>query len=377
MLRVALLACVGCASVPPAENTNVSSGPELTVYDDAELISGTGFSMSFARTGVRLPTSLIHDGEVFGQSSCPTPSRAGASIAPFQTAVGERMVPGFDQSKNTLEVVMAGPAVVEIAVAYDVPYACMGPQSLRGTATFTLFPSGRIVRNDVVQASTGQMITNATACTQTCNGIQRDATLELFWALRAGGDRSRPDDSPIDPGVAVDIAYSCAAYAQDTAAIGWSDGAVTRASEPVVNEALLYTQEFFDKVAVVPQSTLTSSSVLLVAPGRETCSAMMRRLRVPPAIVFDNGTPRDVMLDTSGIYSDVAVGGSVEVRPRAGESVDDGFAVRLAIEDSDHVRVRRRSGAPIEYTVQPDGASTIIWITDGLAASDAVTIEGL
>lgn len=353
------------------------SGPELTVYDDGAEISGTGFSMSFAKTGVRLPTSLIHGVEVFGESSCPTPSRAGASIAPFQTAVGERMVAGFDQAKNTLDVTLAGPAVVEIAVAYDVPYACEGPQSLRGTATFTLFPSGRIVRRDTVQGSTGQMITNATACAQTCNGAQRDATLELFWALRAGGERSRPDDSAIARGATVDAAFSCAAYDEHTAAIGWSGSVMARAGEPVVNEPLLYTHELFDKVSVVPQAMLTSSSVILVAPGREACSALMRRLRVPPAIVFDNGTPRDVMLDGSGIYSDVTVGDRVEVRPRAGESIDDGFAVRLAIADPGHLRIRRSSGEKPEYTVQPDGAHTIIWITEGIAAGGAVTIEGL
>jgi hypothetical protein len=359
MSRVALLACVGCASVPPAEDSNVRGGPELTVYDDGAEISGTGFSMSFAKTGVRLPTSLIHGEEVFGTSSCPTPSRAGVSVAPFQTAVGERMASGFDQAKNTLDVTMAGPAVVEIAVAYEVPYACEGPQALRGTATFTLFPSGRIVRRDTVQASTGQMITNATACTETCNGVQRDATLEVFWALRAGSQRSRADDTPIAAGSTVDGEMSCAANEIHTAAIAWGSS-MTRAGEPVVGQALLYTHELFDKLAAVPQATLTSTSVILVAPGRELCSTVMRRLRVPPAIVFDSGTPRDVMIDASGIYSDVTTGDRVEVRPRAGESIDDGFAVRLAIRDPEHLRLRRSNGEKPEYTVQRDGAATLM-----------------
>ena len=98
---------------------------------------------------------------------------------------------------------------------------------------------------------------------------------------------------------------------------------------------------------------------------------------LPPAIVFDSGTPRDVMLDASGIYSDVTVGDRIEVRPRAGESIDDGFAVRLAIRDPGHMRLRRSNGEKPDYTVQRDGAATIVWVTDGIPAGEALTIEGL
>ncbi|MDQ3341106.1 MAG: hypothetical protein M4D80_38605 [Myxococcota bacterium] len=377
MLRVVLLAvaCAGCASVPPAENTNVNSGPELTVYEDGAEISGTGFSMSFAKTGVRLPTSLIHGVEVFGESSCPTPSRAGVSIDPFQTAVGGRLFPSFDQSKNTLDVLMAGPAIVQIAVNYDVPYACAGPQSLRGVATFTLSPSGRIVRTDTVQASTGQMITDAAACTQTCNNMQRAATLEVFWAIRPNGVRSRADDMAIGPLAAADVMLSCAEYEEHTVAIEWSG--MGRATEPTLGGPLMYTQTLFDKQSAVSQAMHTSSSTILVAPGRETCSAMAKRMRLPPKLVFDDGTARDVVLDAAGIYSDTTPRTRVELRPLADEAVNDGFAVRLDLDESTHVSVRHRDGSKIKHTVQPDGPNTVIWVEGGIAVSDAVIIEAL
>jgi hypothetical protein len=377
MLRVVLLAvaCGGCASVPPAENTNVNTGPELTVYDDGAEISGTGFSMSFAKTGVRLPTSLIHGVEVFGESSCPTPSRAGVSIDPFQTAVGERMVAGFDQSKNTLDVLMAGPAIVQIAVSYDVPYACAGPQSLRGVATFTLSPSGRIVRTDTVQASTGQMITDAVACTQTCNNMQRNATLEVFWAIRPNGLRSLPDDSPIAPMAAADVMLSCAEYEEHTVAIEWAGSG--KAIEPVRGEPLMYAQPLFDKTPTVSQAMQMSSSTILVAPGRETCSALAKRMRLPPKLVFDDGTARDVALDAAGIYSDTTPRTGLEIRPLPGESVNDGFAVRLDLDEPTHLSVRHRDGSKIRHTVQVDGANTVIWVEDGISANAAVIIEAL
>jgi len=144
---------------------NIRGARTLMLTDD-DTVQGDGFVMKFSPTGVRLPSSLVHgDTEVFAASTCPNPSRVGVSIEPFETAVGGRLPVGFDSTRNFTEVKLRGPAVAQIAVTYDVPYSCAGPQSLRGTSTFTMFPSGRIVRNDVVQASTGAMIDDAIMCT--------------------------------------------------------------------------------------------------------------------------------------------------------------------------------------------------------------------
>jgi hypothetical protein len=380
MLRVVLVtaACGGCfASVPDSVPVNAAPGIDVG-ESETEILGRAGFSMTFASTGVRLPISLVHGTEVFGTNTCPSPSRAGVSIEPFATAVGGE--PAVGSAVNTYALALRGPAVVQVAVGYEVPYDCDGKQSLRGTSTFTLFPSGRIVRNDAVRASTGLNIADATACAA-CDGIPRQAALHAFWALDAkAGERFEVTDTAIARNTTASIPFSCAKYLTHTAAISWSgDLGTAPARTSDTPSTFVYAYDFFTKSSTVPQAEQTARSTMLVAPNEQMCADMFTRLQLPATIVVDDGgVTTDARLDAFEIYrADGTHRGRIELRPPAGEAVPDGFAIDLDIGSIEHLRVERRSNEPIASTVQREGARSIIWIEDGIAAGDAIIIEAL
>jgi len=352
---------------------NIRGARTLMLTDD-DTVQGDGFVMKFSPTGVRLPSSLVHgDTEVFAESTCPNPSRAGVSIEPFETAVGGRTPAGFDDARNFTEVKMRGPAVAQIDVVYDVPYTCAGPQSLRGRSTFTMFPSGRIVRNDAVQASTGVMIADAIMCMSTCDGSQRDATLDVFWAFAGGGDLYERGDVPIPKGNTATVQFACAQYPTHTVAVDWSTA--TPAWRTVDTGPIVFAYDFFANSPAVTQELQVASSTVLVAPGAETCTDMEPKTKLLDRLVLDDGTAHELVLDGTGIYTDTgAYGGRFEIRPPAGKEVRDGFAVQLDLGTPDHLGVARRAG-DVEYTVQPAGGQTIIWIEGGIPDGDAIIIE--
>ena len=372
MLRAVLvLACVGCASVPPRD-ADVRSADPITI--DTEQVYGAGFTLKFSPTGVRLPISLVHgETEVFASASCPSPSLVGASIEPFETAVGGHAPPGLDAAQNFQVVTMQGPAVVQIDVVYEVPYSCNGPQSLAGTSTFTVFPSGRIVRTDLVKASTGQPITDAVMCSKTCDGMQREASLAVFWAFAAGGERFDPTDASIRIGDTVPAQFSCAQYPTHTVAIGW--GADARTSQSA-GGPITYAHDFFALSPTVTQEPLFTTSTVVVAPDRVGCAEMQETVQLPVQLAIGDSP---LFIDGFGIYRDDETSheGRSEIEALAGEAIHDGFAVALDLGSPNHLSITRRSGDPIEYLVQPDGGRTIIWIEHGLAEGDAVIVEAL
>jgi len=357
---------------------NNRGGARTLMLTDDDTVQGDGFVMKFSPTGVRLPSSLVHgDTEVFAASTCPNPSRVGVSIEPFETAVGGRLPVGFDSTRNFTEVKLRGPAVAQIAVTYDVPYSCAGPQSLRGTSTFTMFPSGRIVRNDVVQASTGAMIDDAIMCTATCDGSQRDATLDVFWAFAGGGDLyevTAGGDVSIPKGNTATVQFACAQYPTHTVAVDWSTA--TPAWRTVDTGSIVFAYDLFVSSPAVDQALQVASSTVLVAPGAETCTDMEPKTKLLDRLVLHDGTAHELVLDGTGIYTGTgAYDGRFEIRPPAGMEVRDGFAVQLDLGTSDHLSVARRTGGEVKYAVQPAGAQTIIWIEDGIPDGDAIIIE--
>ena len=369
MLRGVMVAAVlvGCAEVPEGPNPRT---PGITAEGNA--FNGAGIALAFAETGIRLPESLMFDGhEIFAANACPRPSLAGIAIEPFQTAYGGHEVPG---ATSTLDVLMPGPAVVQVEVRYDLPYDCFGKQSLQGSSTFTMFPSGRIVRQDSVKPTT-TTITDAVMCNQTCNSAPMDnATLSVHWALDGtGGERLTPT-GPLSTNAA-SIPFSCTRYGTHNVGINWDVvPTVTSTKSSEINGAFVAEYTFLDKRTTVAPTTEVARSTLYVSV-EDDCAELQTEMRLPQRILVDD---EDVMLDMFDIYTDTnARSGRMEIKPVPGQPIPTGFALRTRL-DTSHLRARHSNGDEALFAVQPDGPGvTILWIDSQIPEDGSILIEAL
>ena len=373
MLRGVLVAAAlvgACADVPEELPSNVRDVPDVQLTAETAIAAGT--TLAFANTGIRLPLSLKHadGGELLAENGCPEPSRAGVVIAPFQSAYGGHVVPG---ATSTLDFLATGPVVVRADVRYELPYDCGGKQALMGSSTFTMFPSGRIVRSDAVSPSTST-VTDAFSCTQTCNAAPEDnATFSTFWAFTAGGDRLIPGAAmPVTSTVTTQ--FSCTRYADVTVGIGWDSSPQVMARSSEIGGTLVSEFPFLDKRATVAPATQTARSTLFVSGGQRDCAELEAAMHLPPMLLFD-GVP--VARDMFDVYADTVDRRRVEITTPPGEAVPDGgFALRMRIETS-HLRVTHSDGTRIDIGVQPDGDANLIWIPSALPADGAIILEAL
>src|SRR5262249_26114364 len=101
--------------------------------------------------GFHFPDSLKItgvDGDLIGHEQMPT--------CFFEDEVGIRIAPATrisahgssEVTKNSLELVMHGPAIVQVKLEWATMFTCEYTRNPGGTSTFTVFPDGRIVRHD-------------------------------------------------------------------------------------------------------------------------------------------------------------------------------------------------------------------------------------
>src|SRR5262249_39581886 len=146
---------VGCASIddPPA-----LTGPTLEVsMDPAIHVIAQDYRIDFSGTDVQLPAHLtVSETDVLGSEDC-SENLVGVAVAPAVPIAAGRPQ-GSDHVISEAKPMLTGPAVAKIHVTFSVDYSCPNKQTAAGAIDFTMFPGGRIVREDLaITPSTDQL----------------------------------------------------------------------------------------------------------------------------------------------------------------------------------------------------------------------------
>jgi hypothetical protein len=330
-------------------------------------VHGPGYEMTFQQRDTRLPESLRIASAVEaldGTAQCPQESLAGIAVFPATHVAGNVT---DDAISSSIEVVESGAGVVSVAVTYEVPYSCMGAQSVRGTTTYTFYSSNRIVRHDRVSATMNDLV-GTTGCA--CNGGTANMWFfTSYWAFNTPRlvDRAAV---PFTDGRAA--RETCAQVGNHLIAHAWSEG---RTRTALANHnATVYD---FDTDGTLNADTYEVTSAIQIGFGDDDrnipvpeskCNELHQGLIDVPLTV--DGTR--IETNEHGFYVDpnVHTGGTFELL------ADDGdippFGVVLDIGSSRHVRVARSEGS---YSVQPaSGGGYLIWFDDGLADNTSIAI---
>jgi len=277
------------------------------------------------------------------------------------------MASGLNGSMGTsqLTVVMAGPAVARVRVDWTMPYTCQGAQVASGTTTFTLFPTGRIVRTDAIAApSTTHLGVTPAGAECGCTSDTPSYDVETFWAFRPGTDV----DASGAPATSSGDATGCTLYANDGAAIAVSWGDRTTR----IPTTSTYVKDFVQDVPTLdPAPVALTSAIQLAASGTVTCAQLLAGLVDPDLLIAGS----HVQTDETGIFRvDGALTDAFAITTT--QHVPAGFAVSLALDPH---AVLTSSAAPTGawYTAQidPTDGHTILYFRDALEPGDSIAVE--
>lgn len=370
----ALIPLFGCATVPDVSFID----PPIRVSTNdqgAVVVIGSAFELDFAATGTHLPERLlVNNGRVdlFGaRDICPEdePSRVGILVKPaIQASAGG---PGDGPPP---EILWAGPAVARIRVSYEVPYNCSGSQILAGSSVFTVFPKGRIVRedSDVAPSTTTLTQTGPCECQQTTLFGNLDFFFSSFWAFQGSGS-SQVDESgnPIDATDSENLFAGCTMYSDRTVGVSWTQepGTKTRyfRNDQTSSHSLYWPTE---RSALAPDHRWFTSTIAisdLHDCGSVLDSLVAKRLSIDGAIV---------RLDRDGIYRDTVRHTTAFDVVAGDQSVPAGFVIAVDLAGADHATISRSDAMPVRVVVQRETGSQFLFaFLDELLPGERVTIE--
>jgi hypothetical protein len=347
-----------CAS-PPA---NPAGGALLAVDATTASVSTTSkapirYTVAFADHGVRMPQSVfIDDVDRVATDRCPAESGIGIGVAPVLNAVAP--VHGGIDASGTLKIDLPGPVIARILITWMAPYMCSGAQQeAKGTSTFTFYPNGRIVRDDVATPSTTALGGPDCGC-----GGQSAYSFTSFWTF-AAAQVVNPDGTALTSGPVT----SCAVYSNHMIGVAWPNSS-THVHQTAATSSFVYDWET-DAAPLRPMSRgVTSAIMLSEQTAAASCGDVLSDLDDVPLLV--NGVT--MATDTSGMYVDLAVHTSPVVLSVPG-ALPRGSAISLNV--GDFASVTRSPAVDGDwYAIQNDGDQSIFWFRDGLAAGETITI---
>jgi len=277
-----------------------------------------------------------------------------------------------ESGRSDITVIAAGPAVAKIHVTYAVDYTCPDPQTLSGTTDFTIFPSGRIVREDSGQPSTGTLgKTGACGCQQETDPQNfHDLSFSSFWAFAPdGATQVQADGSPVD----VDVFDACTQYATRSVAVSWvmQAGTSTRYhASAAASHILDWTS---DATSLAPDLKSIASTIQIDNTGA-SCHDVLART------AFAGLSVDDVTLsapDHDGIYRDpMPHKGSFVIVP-SGKALPPGFAMSIDLGGAHHALITRTPSiaGPVAVVQPDDGDRYLLFFPAGLALGESITIE--
>lgn len=390
MIRVVTAAAVcatGCLSTPAyAPETAVS----YTDSGSGGIAAGPGFALRFADgAGFHLPDSLTIDGvEVMGQAApdgCADESELGTLISPTPRISAHGGAPPV---MNRLTPVLRGPAVVQVSLAWATSFSCSSARTPGGTATFTVFPDGRIVRHDTL-VDTSSADVDGSMCACDARGVPL-FTVSTFWTVARDKFRAlyTPGQGalPMSGGpVITNLESSCIDGGAFQLALGWHDpkgmsdtrGTTIRGGSTVI----AFGRDLFVGESVLASLMWQSSSALAI--GHTGCAAAAVRAseHSQPSKLSINGAST-LPSFRDGIYGGDGGDGQpglalATARVVVQGAVSGSFAVWLRFPRTvDTVRATREGASGPWYLPQRvDDRSWIIWFRDGMSAAQQISIE--
>ena len=358
---VVAVAAAGCVKVPPDPRD-----VRLLEVNETGLVSSTdraplNFSMQFASGGARMPQTLSINGmNRLAESRCPNQGGIGIAVYPAVVAAAPSLG-GDTTASSTLTVDMAGPAVARVKVDWTAPFECnLSQRQAKGTSTFTIFPSGRIVRHDVTTPATGALSvdTNPCGCSSESNFY-----LTTYWTFMSAQNVNANGAPFTDGGVG-----GCAVYSNHMIAVAWPDSHTRVITD---NGASEFTYEWVtDSTTLsIDQRELVSAIQISKDTAPAKCADALANLDDFPITVGGSS----VVTDDSGIYIDThSHTGRVEIS--APRRIPGGFAVATDVGGFGEIT----RNPPVDgdwYAAQHDNGRTVFWFRDALDVGQTIAIE--
>lgn len=369
---IVLTALVGCASVSDPPGLSL---PGMFVEADAAVrVFAPTYQMDFSATGLHLPEHLlVNQGavDILGTDLPCSESRVGIAVTPALSANA-----GTPVKMSEITPVLNGPAVVKVNVTYEVEYSCPGPETLRGETDFTLFPGGRIVREDImISPSSDQLgIVGQCGCQQETNPQNfHNLFLSSFWAFDPDhASQVQPDGSPVTE----DIYSACTIYPNRAVGVRWQmlGGTSTRFASPGGPAIhILDWASNATKLDPTPRQITSAIQIWNTAPVASDCAKVVALLDDPPLQIGDTVHGSS---DHDGIYRDTVVHADRFTIAARDADVPAGFAVSVDLGGASHARLTRSPAKdPLAYIQRESDTRFLIAFVDGLAPGESITIE--
>jgi hypothetical protein len=378
VVTVGLVALGGCASVH--DPLGLDEPAMIVKTDSAVHVIGPDYELDFAPTGIHLPDHLTVDHgqvELLGSDDCAETKIGVASVPAVAIAAGTPH--GATAVRSQITTVLAGPAIAKVHVSFEVDYACPGAQTATGAIDFTLFPSGRIVREDLaIRPSTDRLgMAGRCGCQQETDPMNfHDMAVTTFWAFDpAGATQVLPDGSPVTEDSSGALA-ACTVYPRRTIGVAWRAGADTLTTFPFPSHQaashVLTWNANTDHKSVDPDPQ-SMTSAIQISNAASDCGGVLAKLA--DVAITSGGTVLD-HAGHDGIYRDpVRHPDSFQIQP-IDAAVPAGFAISVDLAGASHAILTRVPAAdPIAWVQREDDTRFLLVFRDGLAPGQRITIE--
>ncbi|HEY0255260.1 MAG TPA: hypothetical protein VGC41_27215 [Kofleriaceae bacterium] len=365
MLRcVALCAAISaCVDVP--EPAGFAGGLAVTSEADGTHVKSPQIEVTFPTTGVMFPDHLYNAAgvDVIGtDQTCGGEDRIGIVVAPGLTVSA-----GTTAVASTLDIVDAGPAIVKARVTYTVAYNCPGSTQLSGATDFTIFPSGRIVREDKNIQPTASTLALSASCG--CATTQKNFFFGTYWSFQVTGSSQVGIDGST---VSVGETQACSMYTDHGIAVSMGGGTGTNADFYFEHASTHVEYWLENETQLGPDSKSMTSAINLGRAG-QTCADIMQPLydkQLTIAGVSYGGT------DYDGVYRGDTAPHDAAFDITTSDTIEPGWAISIDLAGHDHGTITRSPdlGHPAGIAQREDANHYLIYFPDGLAPGETITV---
>lgn len=278
-------------------------GPGL----DEQTVCGPGYSVVFGNVNARFPSSITIDGvEVLGSGQgCRDEHGSGVALFPVLRLDGRTAPTGAPVPTASLDVVLEGPVVAQVAVAWSVSVECDNPVTVDGRATFTFFPNGRVTRAERI-SNPAPLSGQCTSCVGQAGGAYWLTSYTTF--LADGG--AMLDGAEIGPGYGAEALDGdqvvCLRTRDRAIAFGWH-GASPPAQRRIrvadsTPRSLAFLHDLVRGQPMIPTAAARTATTTMMFGGGDACTALLEAVE-PIArnrALLVRGTP--VEPDEHGLY---------------------------------------------------------------------------
>lgn len=213
---------------------------------------------------------------------------------------------------NGISFFLRGEHLVKVGITYTMDYECQGPQRLTGQTIFTMFPNGRIVRDEFAMVPSADALMIPQGLEDCGCGRIGDAGgaqqffYTSYWTFTGGGTVVDRDENPIANSMDPAPNGACSKYSDAAIAVSYADGTdrivIQSPSGNVAHVKDLQRGARIDPLAMGETEPRTMSSAIQVHDtGAPTCEQLQASLDEPPIIVGD----RTLMVaGPDGVYAD-------------------------------------------------------------------------